>query len=305
MIRDPSVGFIGLGNMGGAIAERLLVSGCVLHICDRDARAVTRLATLGGVPHVSAKSIADAADIVFTCLPNIAASGDVVYGASGLSEGGRLRCLVEMGTVGPALVREFADHFSPRGIALVDAPVSGGAPAARAGSLTIMVAAAADGRRLVDPLLALISSSIIVIGESPGDAQTMKLINNLLAAANMAVSFEALVLGVKLGLRPSKMTEVISRSSGANTGFTARRIDAIRSRRFDNGGKIALLDKDVALAFEQATQAGFPIGSMPALTGMAKLWEKAVAQGLANEDVTALVKVVEGMAGLEVLESDS
>ncbi|MBS7743506.1 MULTISPECIES: NAD(P)-dependent oxidoreductase [unclassified Chelatococcus] len=296
------IGFVGLGNMGGAIAGRLLSSGAALHVYDSDAATLERFSGLGAFSHSSPQGVADAADVVFTCLPHLAACREVTLGGSGLVKGSRIRVFVEMSTVGPNHLRDYADILSKSGIRTLDAPVSGGASAARSGSLTIMTAGEEALHALLEPILSRISTSVIAIGDRPGDAQTMKLVNNLLAAANMATAFEALTLGCKLGLSPTRMADVVMRSSGASTGFTRRRIDAITSRRFDNGGKIALLEKDIALAFEQAEQAGFPIHDMPALSGMAKLWEAAGEAGMSGDDVTALVKLVERAAGIEVRE---
>jgi 3-hydroxyisobutyrate dehydrogenase-like beta-hydroxyacid dehydrogenase len=128
----------------------------------------------------------------------------------------------------------------------------------------------------------------------------MKLVNNLLAAANMASSYEALALGVKLGLPPSKIVEVVNASSGRNTGMDDRKTTAIMTRRFEGLGSISLLQKDIALAFEVAREAGFPLSALQAFTGMAKLWDAAAEQGMAGEDVSALIKVIERAAGIEV-----
>jgi 3-hydroxyisobutyrate dehydrogenase-like beta-hydroxyacid dehydrogenase len=146
----------------------------------------------------------------------------------------------------------------------------------------------------------VISSRIFVIGDAPGAAQKMKLVNNLLAAANMATSFEALALGVKLGLPASTIIDVVRASSGQNTGMDAKKVDAILSGRFAGLGAISLLEKDIALAFEAAREAGFPLSELRAFDGMAKLWRAACDQGLAAEDVSALIKVIERAADVEV-----
>lgn len=300
----PPVGMIGLGNMGGAIADRLLDAGVTLHVRDANDAAAARLVARGATAHASARHVADVAPIVIGCLPDTRASRAVVDGADGLLGGAALRVYVEMATVGGSHVREVAACLAKTGVGTLDAPVSGGAAAARTGSLTIMAGGDPDVLEAVRPVLLAITPHVIPIGDAPGDGQTMKLINNLLAAANMATAFEALVLGTRLGLSPALMTTVISRSSGANTGFTARRVDAIRSRRFDNGGHIGLLAKDIALAFEQARLLGIETGSLPALSGMSELWSEAMRQGMAAEDVTSLVRVVEGRLDVEVIEPD-
>jgi 3-hydroxyisobutyrate dehydrogenase len=298
--QHESVGFIGLGNMGAPIAERLVAAGMKVHVHDLDAQAAARLAQLGAIVESSAKAVADAALTVCTCLPSIKASGSAVFGANGVSAGQRIRYYVEMSTVGPHAVRAAEARLAERRIATLDAPVSGGAAGARAGTLAIMIAGSQEVRDAVRPILAAISSRIFEIGDAPGQAQTMKLVNNLLAAANMATSFEALALGTKLGLSPSKIVEVVNASSGRNSGMEDRKTGPILARRFEGLGAIALLEKDIGLAFDMARDAGFPVSALNAFTGMAKLWNAAVAQGMAGEDVTALIKVIERAAGIEV-----
>jgi 3-hydroxyisobutyrate dehydrogenase-like beta-hydroxyacid dehydrogenase len=300
-----SVGFIGLGNMGGAIAERLARSGAVeLHVFDRNLAAAERLAPLGAIVQQNARAIAEAAQCVITCLPTVEAAQAALFGQDGVMDADtgarKVRYCIEMSTIGPEAMRAIALRASEHGIGLLDAPVSGGAAGALKGTLAIMISGAPDVREAVAPVLAAISPNVFNISDAPGDAQIMKLVNNLLAAANMATSFEALVLGVKLGLAPEKIVEVVNASSGRNTGMDDRKTGAILSRRFEGLGKIALLEKDIGLAFRVADEAGFPLDAMPAFGGMAQLWQRAVAQGMSAEDVSALVKVVEQAAGIEV-----
>lgn len=297
-------GFIGLGNMGGAIAERLLRQGVELHIFDVNAAAVGRAAAIGAIVHESPCAVADAAETMFGCLPTVAVARDVLFGKDGVIEGKAVRRYLEMSTVGPKAAAAHATATAEYGITLIDAAVSGGAAAALDGTLAIILAGDPAELAAADPLLAAISAKRFMIGDRAGQAQAMKLVNNLLAAANMATSFEALTLGVGMGLDPAAMVEVINAGSGRNTGLVERRVTAILSRRFDSGPKIALLAKDIELAFEHATEIGFPLEAAPALSGMAELWRRAVAGGMAGDDVSALIRVVEDQAGLRVGEPD-
>jgi 3-hydroxyisobutyrate dehydrogenase len=294
------VGFIGLGNMGAPIADRLVGAGMKVHVHDLDPQAAQRLAECGAIIESSGKAVADAAETVCTCVPSSKASEGAVFGANGVSLGRRIRYYVEMSTVGPHAIRAAQVRLAERQIATLDAPVSGGAAGARAGTLSIMISGTPEVRDAVHPVLSAISSRIFVIGNAPGEGQIMKLVNNLLAAANMASSYEALALGVKLGLPPSKIVEVVNASSGRNTGMDERKTTAILTRRFEGLGAISLLQKDIALAFDVAREAGFPLSALHAFTGMARLWDAAVAQGMSGEDVSALIKVIERAAGVEV-----
>ena len=146
------------------------------------------------------------------------------------------------------------------------------------------------------------SSRIFEIGDRPGDAQRMKLVNNLLAAANMASSFEALVLGAKLGLSPSKIVEVVRQSSGNNTGMDPKFTDSIIDRSFRGTAQISVLVKDLSLAEEEARAAGFPFDRLFALAGMAELWRSAAGYGMLDAQVPALARIIEQMTGVEVAE---
>ena len=296
----PPAGLIGLGNMGGAIAERLVDRGVELHVHDLDAAAAERLGARGARMHPSARSVADAAEIVCTCLPTVEASRAVVLGDDGLGRGRRIRWFVEMSTVGAAAVSAFAEHLAHRRVGTLDAPVSGGASGARGGSLTIMTAGPPEVREAVAPLLAFLASRVFVIGDAPGAAQTMKLVNNVLAAANIANAFEAVVLGVKLGLPPATIVEVIGASSGGNAAMVMKKLTTALARRFTGGGKIAVLDKDVSLALAEARQAGLPLSAMSGLVGAAKDWQAAVSEGMAQDDTSALIRFIEKAAGVEV-----
>jgi 3-hydroxyisobutyrate dehydrogenase-like beta-hydroxyacid dehydrogenase len=299
------VGFIGLGNMGGAIAERLARSGVVeLHVYDHNVATAERQVRLGAIVEPSARAVGDAVQFVFTCLPTVEATSSALFGDNGVLGGApysrsELIC-IEMSTIGPTAMRDIARRLSDHQVGVLDAPVSGGATGALNGTLAIMISGAQVMRNAVTPVLAAISPKVFTVSDVPGDAQTMKLVNNLLAAANMATSFEALVLGVKLGLVPEKIIEVVNASSGRNTGMDDRKTGAILARRFEGLGKISLLEKDIGLAFQVADEAGFPLEAMTAFVGMAQLWQRAVTQGMASEDVSALIKVIERSVDVKV-----
>jgi 3-hydroxyisobutyrate dehydrogenase len=289
----PCAGFIGLGNMGGAIAARLLGQGVALHVHDPSPDAAARAFALGATVHPSPRAVGDHADVVFGCLPTVAIANQALHGPDGAAKGSALKVYVEMSTVGPDAAALQASSLARVTIGFVDAAVSGGAAAALSGTLAIMISAPEAQVASVRPLLSKISDRIFVVGERPGQGQTMKLINNLLAAANMANSFEALALGVKLGLEPESMVEVINAGSGKNTGLVDRRVNAILTRGFDSGPKIALLGKDIELALEQARRLAIEPRDLPALFGMASVWAAAMSEGMAGDDVSALMLVIE------------
>lgn len=296
----PQVGFIGIGSMGGAIAERLVGAGVELHFHDRNPQAGQTLAQAGATAHMSPRSVADAVPIVCACLPSSEASRMAALGPTGIVHGTAVRTYIEMSTIGSALIVELAGQLSSHGIQMLDAPVSGGPVGARAGTLAIMLSGAPELRASIRPVLALVSSRIFDIGDVPGLAQKMKLVNNLLAAANMANAFEALVLGTKMGLSPSKIVDVVRQSSGNNTGMDPKFTGSIIDRSFRGTAHISVLVKDIALAEAESATAGLPLDHFAALSGMAKLWRAAAGAGLLEEQVPALIKLVEQDAGVEV-----
>jgi len=299
-----TLGFIGLGNMGAPIAQALLEAGAALCVCDVDAGKVARFEALGAVSCSSPRDVAEQVETVITCLPSVAISAAVRQGQHGLAGGSRLRNVIEMSTVGTVDVRRQAEHLEASGVRTLDAPVSGGSTAVLAGTLLIMVGGDPAHFAGLRGILEMISPRILHVGPNVGDGQAMKIVNNLLAASNMAASFEALLLGVKLGLRPSAMIEAIGQGSGANTGFSKPKIEAISSRRFDYGPRLSIMQKDIEIAFGQAEDAGFPTSRLRTLQGMASFWSDAVQEGLGDQDITMLISLLENETGVTVEECD-
>jgi 3-hydroxyisobutyrate dehydrogenase-like beta-hydroxyacid dehydrogenase len=290
----PVIGFIGLGNMGGAIAAAMIKAGVDLHVCDISRAAEAKLVALGATAHASPKSVASSAGIVCTCLASNEASASVLFADDGVIHGSQIHTLVEMSTIGPHHVSASAAALAETQIATVDAPVSGGAKDAAAGILVIMVAGSDAAVHCAMPVLSAISSRVKRVGSKPGQGQLMKLINNLLAGANLAAAVEALALGAQLDLDRAAMVELVSMSSGQSR-ILDKKAPALVSRQFDAdaGGTIALLAKDFALAFEEARLAGVSAVSLPTLAGARAVWDSAMNLGLANHKVPELITVIE------------
>nr|WP_283772232.1 NAD(P)-dependent oxidoreductase [Chelatococcus sp. HY11] len=293
---------IGLGSMGGAVGRRLLDRGIALHVFDIDASSIAKFVSRGAIGHVCARDLAHHAEVVLTCLPTTEGSLVARMGQDGIIGGRVAKYVVELSTVGPSAAAEQADLLAKVGIRSIDAPVSGGPHSAENGQLTVMVGGPEANLQAVRPLLEAIGAVVVHVGPNVGDGQRMKLINNLLAASNIANSFEALALGVRMGLTPPAMVDVIGRSSGANTGFSARRIAAVTSRSFEYGGKIALFEKDIALVRSEALALGFPFDSMLALAGVVSRWRVASERGLSDQDLSMLMTVIEDETGVSVID---
>jgi 3-hydroxyisobutyrate dehydrogenase-like beta-hydroxyacid dehydrogenase len=298
------VGFLGLGQMGAAIAERLEAGDVRLHVFDPDPVAVAPFVLRGAVDRPSAAAVAQAAPIVFACLPSGAVSEQVAAEVAA-SPGLRipaLRIYVEMSTIGSQAMARIAQSLATRGVALVDCPISGGPRGARAGTLSVIAAGPPAALDEIRPLLARIGKNLFEVGERPGQAQLMKLVNNLISAANMATAFEALVLGAKGGLDPALMVDVINVSTGRNSATLDKVPKAVLPRTFDYGAKLSTMVKDIGLGLQEAEALGVP---MWVHETVGQLWRFGAARGLGDADITALIRVLEDWAGTEVsLPSD-
>lgn len=288
------IGFLGLGQMGSAIAERLEATRATLHVFDPNAAAVAPFATRGATGHASARAVADQAEIVFACLPDAKTSLQVAREVAG---GNTVRIYVEMSTIGTSAIRQIAEIVAERGIGLVDCPVSGGPRGARAGTLTVIAAGQPGVVESVTPLLQQIGKNVFVAGAQPGHGQLMKLVNNLMNAANMAIAFEALVLGAKGGLDPRLVVDIINVSTGRNSATIDKVPRAVLTGSFDYGAKLKTMAKDVVLGLEEAENLDVP---MWVHETVGQLWRFGMITGRADKDFTSLIQVIEEWAGVQV-----
>jgi 3-hydroxyisobutyrate dehydrogenase-like beta-hydroxyacid dehydrogenase len=288
------LGFLGLGQMGAAIAERLEASDVRLHVYDPNPVALAPFVLRGAVDEASAAAVATAVPIVFACLPNGATSERV---AAEIASSSTLRVYVEMSTIGSATIARIAQMLGKRGIALVDCPISGGPKGARAGTLSVIAAGPGAALDQIRPWLQQIGKNLFEVGEHPGQAQLMKLVNNLINAANMATAFEALVLGAKGGLDPDLMVSVINASTGRNSATLDKVPKAVLPGTFDYGAKLSTMVKDIVLGLKEAEMLGVPMWVHETVS---QLWRFGATQGLGDADLTALIQVLEDWAGTEV-----
>lgn len=288
------LGFLGLGQMGAAIAERLLDAGARLHVFDPNQAALAPFTARGAQAHDSPTGVANAARIVFACLPTPAICESVAHQ---VAAGSAVRLYVEMSTIGGPAQAMVQAIVEARGITLVDCPISGGPKGARAGTLTVITAGPPAARAEIRPWLNAIGKNVFEVGDKPGQAQLMKLVNNLIGAANMASAFEALVLGAKGGLDPDQMVGVLNVSTGQNNATLTKVPKAVLTGSFDYGASLATMVKDVGLGLKEAQALGVP---MWVHETVGQLWRFAEQQGLGRSDFTSLIKVLEGWAGVEV-----
>jgi 3-hydroxyisobutyrate dehydrogenase-like beta-hydroxyacid dehydrogenase len=290
------IGFIGLGRMGLPMARRLIEARHSLVVFDTRQEAVDRLVALGAAAAASAKDIADRTETVLASLPSLQASLEVATGAGGVIEGRKVKRFVDLSTVGAAMAVRIHDILAKRNIVQLDCPVSGGVGGAEKGTLAVMVSGPKADFETVKPALGVIGK-VFFIGEKPGSAQTMKLANNLLSATAVAATSEAVVMGVKAGLDPAVMIDVINAGSGMNTASRDKFPRSILPRTFDFGFATGLMVKDVRLCLEEAKALGM---SMEVAEAVGRLWEVVIREMGPESDFTSAIKPIEQAAGVVV-----
>jgi 3-hydroxyisobutyrate dehydrogenase-like beta-hydroxyacid dehydrogenase len=290
------IGFIGLGNMGFPMARRLVEAGHRLTVFDTRKEVVNRLVAIGAQGASSPKDVADRCKTVMASLPSLQASLEVATGAGGVIEGERVKRFVDLSTVGSQMAVKIHGLLAKRNIVQVDSPVSGGVGGAEKGTLAVMVSGPRADCELLKPALEVIGK-VFFIGEKPGSGQTMKLANNFLSATAMVATSEAVVMGVKSGLDPAVMIDVINAGSGLNTASRDKFPRAVLPRSFDYGFATGLMVKDVRLCLEEMKSLGL---SMEVAEAVGRLWEVIIREMGAESDFTAAIKPIEKAAGVVV-----
>jgi hypothetical protein len=290
------IGFIGLGNMGFHMARRLVEAGHRVVVFDTRREPIDRLVALGAEPAASVREVADRVETVMASLPTPDVVHEVAVGKGGLIEGNRVRRFVDLSTTGAVMASRIFDTLGRRDIVQIDSPVSGGVLGAEKGTLAVMVSGPRAEATALEPALKVIGK-VFFIGEQPGAGQTMKLANNLLSAAAMAATSEAMVMGVKAGLDPAIMLDVINAGSGRNTATEHKFPKIVLPRSFDLGFTNGLMRKDVNLALSEARALGVPMNVTAAVAAALQL---ACDEIGADKDVTTLVQPIERRAGVEV-----
>src|ERR1700756_2777559 len=290
------IGFIGLGRMGFPMARRLVEAKHQLVVFDTRKDVVDQLVKLGAQAASSPKDVADRTETVMASLPSLQASLDVATGKDGVIEGKRVKRFVDLSTVGSQMAVKIHDILAKRNLVQIDCPVSGGVGGAEKGTLAVMVSGPRAEFEAVRPALEVIGK-VFFIGEKPGSAQTMKLANNLLSATAIVATSEAVVMGVKSGLDPAVMIDVINAGSGMNTASRDKFPRSILPRTFDFGFATGLMVKDVRLCLAEAKSLGL---SMEVAEAVGRLWEGVIRERGAESDFTSAIKPIEQAAGVVV-----
>src|SRR6266478_2635035 len=290
------IGFIGLGKMGFPMARRLIEARHQLVVFDQRKEAVDRMVTLGARAASSPKDVADRVETVLASLPSLQASLEVATGKGGVIEGSQVKRFVDLSTVGSQMAVRIHGILAERNIVQIDAPVSGGVGGAEKGTLAVMVSGPKADFEALKSALEVIGK-VFFIGEKPGSGQTMKLANNFLSATAMVATSEAVVMGVKSGLDPSVMIDVINAGSGLNTASRDKFPRSVLPRTFDFGFATGLMVKDVRLCLDEMKSLGL---SMEVAEAVGRLWEVIIRDEGAESDFTSAIKPIEEAAGVVV-----
>ena len=292
----PAIGFIGTGRMGGPMAGRLMDAGYSLSVYDTQAEATRPLVERGARLAHSPAEVASASDIVLASLPTPDIVKTVALGPNGISSGNRARIIIDLSTSGPGAAKLIAQEFAPRNMTLVDAPVSGGIKGAVAGTLAVMVSCPKPTYDIVEPILKTFGK-LFYTGEKPGTAQTAKLANNLMAAAALVITSEAVAMGVKGGVDAKVLIDIINASSGRNSASEDKFPRAVLPGTFDFGFTTGLSYKDVRLCIDEAEAMGVPMVCGSVVRQMLAI---TAAKYGASSDFTSIAKVLEEWAGVQM-----
>lgn len=299
MADKPTVGFVGVGNMGWPMAACLVRAGFPVLVNDaRREVADNFVQQIGGSAPDSLRQLADASGVVITMLPTsviverVLASGDDNV-LAGLRPGS---VVIEMSSGVPTVTQRLAEQVTAMGGHLIDAPVSGGVPRAKTGQLAIMAGGDDAAIDRVMPVLSAMGSSVLRTG-AVGSGQAMKALNNLVSTGGFLIGIEALLIGQRFGLDPAVMVDALNAATGMNNSTQKKFKQFVLSRNFDAGFTLGLLAKDLSIALEVGRETGVP-------TPLAALCKEMVnaAQVMVGSqaDHTEMARLCERLAGTEL-----
>ena len=283
----PSVGFIGLGRMGKPMATNLTNAGFHVVVHSRSQGPVAELVAIGATQADYPGEVAALADVVCTCLPDAEASETVYLASNGLVAAARpTNLFIETSTNAPSLARRIAADAQAKGAGYVDAPVSGGVEGAEKATLTIMAGGETGDVERARPVLKAMGANIHHVG-GVGQGSVVKLINQLLVAVHTQAACEAMLLGIKAGVDPAQLLDVLS-SSWGTSAMLGRTGPLVISGDYGSRAPMRLIAKDIALVSELASETEL---SLPLVERVAAAIDDALKRGLAESDIAALASL--------------
>ena len=291
------VGFIGVGNMGGPMCRNIIRNtNHDVVVFDLNPAAIAACTALGATAGTSVAQIASTCDIVFTSLPMPRNVEDVTLGPDGIAANARPgTTYIDLSTNAPATARKVNDGMRAKGIAMLEAPVSGGTSRATDGTIVIMVGGDAKTFDAQLPLLKSFSGEVVHVGDI-GMGSVAKLVNNMLAFCNAAAAAEALMIGAMAGIDLRKLQQVISNASGNSSAFRNISEKAFKGE-FGATFALDLAHKDLRLALELADELGVPGMIAPQVMNLMRM---ARAKGMGTDDSSSVIRVYEQALGREV-----
>ena len=292
----PKIGFIGLGIMGKPMAMNLIKAGHSLTVYDIRPQAVMEVVAAGAKEGKSSKDVAGQSDVVITMLPNSPDVKEAVLGGNGVLEGAKPGLiLIDMSSIAPLAAKEVAAEAQEKGVEMLDAPVSGGEPKARDGTLSIMVGGKKEVFDRVEGILKCMGSSAVLVGDI-GSGNITKLANQIIVALNIAAMSEALVLATKAGVDPEKVFQAI-RGGLAGSNVLNAKAPLVLEGNFRPGFRIELHIKDLANALDTAHEIGVPV---PLTSSVMEIMQAVKVDGKGGNDHGGIIQFYEKLAKAEV-----
>lgn len=290
------IGFIGLGIMGKPMSKNLLKAGYELVVMDRNQEAVGEVVAAGAISAATPKEVAAQSDIIITMLPNSPHVKEVVLGENGVIEGAKQGAMVvDMSSIAPLVSREVGAKLAEKGVAFLDAPVSGGEPKAIDGTLSVMVGGNQEIFDKCYPVMKAMAGSVVLTGDI-GAGNVTKLANQIIVAINIAAMSEALVLASKAGVEPELVYKAIRGGLAGSTVLEAK-APLVMDRKFDPGFRINLHIKDLNNVLETSHEMGVPL---PLTAAVMEMMQALKVDGMGDADHGSLVRYYEKMAKVEV-----
>lgn len=292
-----TAGFIGTGNMGLPLATNILDQEKGLSVFDINPEATKTLAEKQARIASSPAEVASQAEVVFACMPSVESFHAVASGADGVIHGSAIKTFVNLGTMGTEAAGEAERVLAEKGIDMLDSPITGGTARAWDKEITVIASGPKAVYDKVEPLLKAFAGEIVYIGDKVGQAQVVKVVNNMMSLTNLATCIEGLVLAAKAGIDPEKMLNVINNGSGQNSASLTKVPRHVLNRKFDLGGPMYISKKDVTLWREEAERLEVTqwVGNT-----VHHLVMQACAMGYGPGDMTEVTKIIEQMSGVEI-----
>lgn len=289
---NKTAGLIGLGAMGAGIAATLRRAGYQLHVCDARREAAAAFARDGGTAHDSPAQVAAQCDVIVSVVVNAQQTEEVLFGLNGAAAAMKPGSVFIMcSTVDPNWSIALEQRLAERGIHYIDAPISGGAAKAASGQMTVMSSARPEAYAKAGDLLDAMAGKVYRLGDKAGAGSKVKIINQLLAGVHIAAAAEAMALGIREGVAPDALYEVITHSAG-NSWMFENRMAHVLAGDYAPLSAVDIFVKDLGLVLDTARASKFPL---PLASTAHQMFMQASTAGFAKEDDSAVIKIFPGI----------